>query len=215
MEYIDKLTAILKKLENEKDEIEKAGDIIASAVKDNRLVHYFGTEPRACALISEIFFNAGALAYIDPMLDPTLDPAHGAYRNEMALAVDGLAPCILDYYERVAVGDPIVLVGSCAGLPMFAQSLEWAKGHGLKTIAILCEGSCIKDETSADVLLTNGTEYEDNSAYTVSTAALLNMIIDSAKTKLPESAAWSGKRSVDLGKEENKINEMLFRIRHL
>lgn len=188
----------LKALENQADACRASRELIAKAIEEDRLIHIFGTEAKASALIAEVFFQPGFPIHIDPMLDPTLDIAHGAYRNQMALEVDNLAPCILDYYERVETGDPFILIGPDSKSKAFVQSLAWAKSKKLSTIAIT------DDCTVADV-----TMFIDPKAFTVTASVVLNMIL----ADMPEK--WTGDKAVDLEKNAEKIDRMLFRVRHL
>ncbi|MBQ8076600.1 MAG: SIS domain-containing protein [Oscillospiraceae bacterium] len=203
MEYLDRAIATLKALDAEEKHIQSAQKIISAAVKENRLIHIFGTDTRSSALISEVFFRAGMPITIDPMLDPTLDSAHGAYRNQMAWEVKNLAPCILDYYERVEEGDPFILIGSDETLPMFAQSLQWAKEKKLRIITISDNG------TDGEVSVST---HCGDDTYAIAVSAILNMMMDAG---LPEEKVWLGKRTVDLDRNTEKIDKMLFRIRHL
>ena len=201
MKYLELAIAVLKALEQEENNIEKARTIIMAAIREDRLVHIFGTDARSSAMISEVFFRPGMPVHIDPMYDPTLDPAHGAYRNEMALKVDNLAPCILDYYERVQDGDPIILIGADEKMPMFEQSLVWAKQHGLKVIAIAASFA------EADVSILT---HADDNTFMIAVSAILNMLMN-----VPPEYAWSGSQTVDLEASREKIDRMLFRVRHL
>ena len=200
--YLQKAAEALKALEGQEEDIRAAAGLVAQAVKEDRLVHLFGTEARATGIIADVFFQPGFPTHLDPMTDPTLDFAHGAYRNRMAVEVDNLAPCILDYYERVQEGDPIILIGSDASSKMFAQSLAWAKAKKLKVITV--SNSCVEADVCVEI---------DPSYFMITAAAVLNKILK--EIDLPEDLKWTGDRIVDLEKNEQKINNMLFRIRHL
>lgn len=193
-------------------EIERAGKLIASGIREDRLVHVFGSDMKTSALITEIFFRPGSLINIDPMLDPTLDIAHGAYRNAMCLDVENLAPCILDYYEYVEPGDCFIVMGSDPSLGMFRQSLEWAKKKGLKTIAIAFEGV---DKSDVDVFIPVKDKCIET--YTAQVSVILNLLMRQAASCLDDAdkGTWSGEWSVDLEGCREKIDKVLFRIRHI
>lgn len=215
--YLQTLSARLALLEEEADRIAAAADILSEAQKNDRLIHVFGTEPALAALVTEVFFRPGAPLHINPILDPALDPAHGAYRSAMCLSLDGLAPCILDYYEYVEPGDPILLLGSDPALPLFAGALQWAQAHGLQTIAVLC-GNERTPACGADVTLCSHASFAAvPPEHTILTAALLNLLVLETLSRMPDPQAcvWTGNHFVDLEKSRDAIDRLLFRIRHL
>lgn len=193
----------------ERDRILAAADILATAQRFDRLIHLFGTEPALAGLTSEVFFRPGSLTNMNPILDPVLDPAHGSYRSALCMFLDGLGPCVLDYYEYIEPGDPILLLGSDPSLPLFKQSLGWAKRHELSTIAVLSESN----NCDADVVLITGCN--DFSMHALLTGALLNAIMEEAAALLPEDAQWTGSYFVDAERERAKIDTKLERIKHL
>ena len=222
LDYIKKLAESTAKLEAQLDSVKKAAAILAQAQKEDRLIHVFGAETPASALIADIFFRPGAPVNIDPMVDPSLDIAHGAYRNAMCLELDGLAPCILDYYEYVKAGDPFLLLGSDAEALMFSQALEWAKKKGLVTIAVICGDS----DCEADVVLHHGEKADAfdtiggsavGGEQTALMSALLQMlrIETAALLDKPEEQLWQGGHLCDIGANQQNIDRLLYRIRHL
>lgn len=224
--YLQELASHLQLLDHEADGIAAAAAILAQAQNENRLIHVFGTEPATASLVTEIFFKPGVPMNINPILDPSLDPAHGAYRSAMCMELDNLSACILDYYEYVEAGEPIVLIGSNPKLPMFADALEWSKVKGLKTIAIVCADASYT-ACDADITLHTHGVYADTLAHvegvsaggeqTALTACLLNMLVIETLERLhqPAENVWSGEHTVDLQANATAINERLFRIRHL
>lgn len=225
-QYLETLSAHVLSLKQEARSLAAAADILAAAEASDRLIHVFGTEPAAASLITGLFFRPGALKQINPILDPSLDPAHGAYRSAMCLELDGLAPCILDYYEYVEAGEPILLLGSDPALPLFSQALVWAKRKGLRPIAVL-SGDSASTPCDADVVLHTHGSYADTlvqaggaaagGEQAVLMAALLHALIIETLERLSDPAAhvWSGTHFVDIAENQAEIDRLLFRIRHL
>ena len=211
--YLNELSSHISSLRQELGNINIAAGILADAQNNNRLIHVFGTEPTTSALITEVFFRPGMPMNINPILDPSLDIAHGAYRNAMCQDLDGLAPCILDYYEYVEAGEPILLLGSNPSLPMFAQALRWAKAKGLRTIAVLSGNGDY--HCDAEVVLYTHENTVNEQA--VLLAALMQLVMSVTVEKLSEceTQIWTGLHAVDLAANQNKIDSLLFRIRHL
>ncbi|MBQ6829968.1 MAG: SIS domain-containing protein [Clostridia bacterium] len=210
--YLNTLAERITALANEQSAVETAAALLTEAQTNNRLIHVFGTEPATASLMTEVFFRAGALTNINPILDPSLDPAHGAYRNEMCMQLEGLSPCILDYYEYVEAGEPMLLMGTDPAAPMFAEALAWAKNKGLKTIAFVCRGC----DCDADVVLHHGALQDSlGGEQSVLLCALLHAVNDKAAASLDDSHVWHGTHTVDLSANAARIDERLFRIRHL
>ena len=64
----------------------------------------------AADIEGEIFFRPGCFANVNPIYDPAFANSHGAYRSELCRPLDGLAVRILEYYEYVEPGDPLLLL---------------------------------------------------------------------------------------------------------
>ncbi len=201
-EYLKKIAEEIRLIEKQKNAIELAAKTLASAQEKNELIHVFGTDCVASAVISNIFFRKGSLTNINPIFDPTLDPAHGAWRNAMCMEFDGLAPCILDYYEYVNPGETMVLITSENDAIMFNQALSWAKEKNLKTIVI----AGLKCDCDADILVRCNTEMSVLSA-------VLKLLNDASVNLLSDkkNSVWDG----ELDSDKDKINDLLTRIRHL
>ncbi len=201
-EYLKKVAEEILLIEKQKNAIEVAAKMLASAQEKNELIHVFGTDCVASAVVSNIFFRKGSLININPIFDPTLEPAHGAWRNAMCMEFDGLAPCILDYYEYINHGECMVLIATENDTIMFNQALLWAKDKKLKTIVI--SGS--ECDCEADIIIRCNTEMS-----TISTT--LKLLNDAAVNLLSdkEKGVWSG----NLDSDKEKINTLLTRIRHL
>ncbi len=201
-EYLKKMAAEILLVEKQKTAIDLAAKMLASAQEKNELIHVFGTDCVASAVVSNIFFRKGSLTNINPVFDPTLDPAHGAWRNVMCMELDGLAPCILDYYEYINPGETMVLITSENDAVMFNQALSWAKEKSLKTI-VIADSKC---DCDADVLIRCNTEMSVLSAVLKSlNDASVNLLQDK------ENSVWKG----ELDSDKGKINDLLTRIRHL
>ncbi len=215
--YIQTLSSHLGQLDQQAEALAVAAGLLADAQQEGRLIHLFGTEPSLAALSAEFFFQPGALMNIDPILDPSLDPAHGAYRSAMCLKLEGLAPCILDYYESIEPGDPILLLGSDPSLPMFSEALRWSKRRGLSTIVVISRAADAPI-CRADVTLCTGATFDAGPPeHTILSAALLHLLLLEVQARLqdPQAHTWSGGRFVDLAKDRADIDRLLFRIRHL
>lgn len=209
-EYLDKLSAGISGLKQQSEKIDYAASILAGAAKYDRLIHLFGSEPESSALTASVFFQPGKPICIDPMLDPVLDPAHGSYRNAMCLKIPGIIPCILDYYEYVEKGDPIIIIGSDPTLTPFSEAIKWANEKRLSIITVSC--TAVVD---VGVSLETGSDSYCDGTYTAMASTLLELLSIRTASLLAEELLWEGDRFVNLERDKEKIDKMLFRVRHL
>ncbi len=209
-EYLENLGNRIMELESQASTVDKAVDILEKAVSESKLIHIFGTDMESASLIASVFFKPGTLINMNPMLDPVIDIAHGAYRNSMMLEVKDLMPCILDYYETVDEGDPIIILGSDPGVRAFREALCWARKKGLEVITITCT-----HPEGVEVSLVTGDESFSGGTYMALASTLLQLVVRKTGEKVGLENIWDGCYFVDLEKSREKIDRELFLVRHL
>jgi|GEM_PF-2263840 len=223
--YLGVLSEYLQSLEDESDPINAAAEILAGAVREDRLIHVFGTDPYSASSSDEFFFKAGGLVNVSPIYDPTFSFAHGASRAGMCQALNGLSPAILDYYEYIEQGDPIVVIGSDPQNIVFLQALARAREKGLKLIAIAPfdrgEGGRLDADAAistrapeVDTLLSASGVLTGGVA-TALASAVINMIVAATLEKIENPTVWSGKRLADCDANEALIAKYIHRVKHL
>jgi len=239
--YIKGLKACLDKTERElSGKIDAAAEIIADAASEGRLVHVFGTEAHTAALAGELFFRGVGFACINPLFDPAIDLSHGAYRSELCRNMAGLAPCIMDYYENIEPGDPIILISGDPEGVFFMEAVNRAVEKGLRIIAIVpCGGPDGGVETGvggeagvggdlcdeagvggaldkADVVLEFHAAEGFGGANTVCMATILNCIAIRALEKAGVAVdIWRGGRYVKPEDNRELIEKYINRVKHL
>ncbi|NLY18148.1 MAG: SIS domain-containing protein, partial [Clostridiaceae bacterium] len=124
--YIKLLSVYLNKLKIEESNLNAAAKLMADAIKNDRLIHIFGTDPHSASIGDEMFCKGGGLVNINPFYDPAFSLAHGGYRCSLCQTLDGLAPVIMEYYENVRVGDPIIIIGSRPDKLILTQAVDKA-----------------------------------------------------------------------------------------
>ncbi len=213
IEYFGRLASAVKALENQAEAIEKASDILAKAAERDSLIHIFGLDARAADIEGELFFRAGSFACIDPIYDPAFSNSHGAYRSELCRSLDGLAPCILEYYEHIEAGDPLLLLTFDPDSDAFAQAAQWAKERGLLVLAVIPDLPKSADTAGAlDVSVCFGSS---EGAESVCMTAALDAIMARAVNKAADAPVWQGSFFPDLDTSRNMIDDYLWRVRHL
>jgi uncharacterized phosphosugar-binding protein len=127
--------AFKKILENEETSIDCATDLMVQSIKKDQLIHIFGTGGHSTMGATEMFWRAGCLAAINPLLDPCLLPGMGAKRSNWMERTEGLAPTILSAYE-VKEGETIIIVNAYGINPVTIDAALESKKRGLNTIGI-------------------------------------------------------------------------------
>jgi len=127
--------AFKKILKNEEVSIDRATDLIVQSIKKDQLIHIFGTGGHSTMGATEMFWRAGCLAVVNPLLDPCLLPGMGAKHSNWMERTEGLAPTILSAYE-VKKGETIIIVNAYGINPMTIDAALESKKRGLNTIGI-------------------------------------------------------------------------------
>ena len=112
-EYMQKLTDLLQVVhDTNKDEIKKLARVFADCIKNDKMIHTFGTGHSHMIGI-ELFARAGGLGNVDAILDPDSLTAFGAQRSGAVEKLPGLSDIIYDNY-KIEKGD-IMIISSNSG----------------------------------------------------------------------------------------------------
>lgn len=209
--HFKRMAVALEALERESENVEAAAEILAEAARRDTLIHVFGVDARAADIQGELFFRPGGLACVNPLYDPAFSNAHGAYRSELCRPLNGLTPKILEYYEYIDSGDPLVLLAFDADSIAFSQAAAWAKEHGLGLVGIIPE--LPRDKATADLLdaaICFGREHG-----TLLMTAALDALMARAVELVPGAAAWKGDFFPDMKDCRAVVDKYLWRVRHL
>lgn len=162
--YIEKIEEIITRVkETQMEAIDEASGLVKEAVKNDRLVHIFGCG-HSQMYAEEIFYRAGGLVAVNPILEPALSLRPEATKSTWFERLDGYAKKILDS-EETAEGDVIIIASTSGRNAVPIEMALEAKAKGLKVIA-LTSSEFTNDVTSrhesgkklidiADVILDN------------------------------------------------------------
>ena len=201
----------LSDLDKQSETIDAAARILAEAARRGTLIHVFGVDARAADIEGEIFFRPGCFANVNPIYDPAFANSHGAYRSELCRPLDGLAVRILEYYEYVEPGDPLLLLSLDADSTALRQAAEWAKEHELRVVAILPDKP-VRERTAA---LFDKAIYCGDSFGTLLMTAALDDLMARAVALVPEVDVWTGNIFPSMETCAPMIERYLWRVRHL
>jgi uncharacterized phosphosugar-binding protein len=127
--------AIKKILETEEGSIDRAAELVSASIQRDQLVHIIGTGGHSQMGAMEMFWRAGCLAPINPLLDPSLLPSMGAKHSNWMERTEGLASSILSAYE-VAAGETIIIVNAYGINPVTIDTALDCRKRGLNTIGV-------------------------------------------------------------------------------
>lgn len=112
----------------------RAAQLVADCVSHGGLVHVFGSG-HSHLLAEEVFFRAGGLLDIDPVLESALMLHEGALKSTRMERLPGYAAIIADDRE-IRPGDVLIVISNSGRNAVPVELAEIAKGRGVPVIAI-------------------------------------------------------------------------------
>jgi len=138
--FTDKVLKLIKEIDiAEFKNIEKAGQLVYKAMKEDKLLHVFSTG-HSHMVAEEMFYRAGGLIQINPMLEPFLMQHEGAYRSTMFERLSGVSEILFDC-ANIKPGDPIMIISNSGINPVPVEMAEIAKERGHQVIVMTSIGS--------------------------------------------------------------------------
>lgn len=134
--YINEIKRIIAEVEkNQKDAMENAAKAIADALSGTGYVFTFGTG-HSHILAEEIFYRAGGLAKVYPILEDALMLHRGAARSSQLERASGLAKPILDDIDAVKDGGVMFLFSNSGCNTVAVDMAIEAKNRGIVTVCL-------------------------------------------------------------------------------
>ena len=144
--YGSVLTLLAEISENERENIARAGGMLADTLERSGLIHVFGCG-HSHMVAEELFYRAGGLAAISPLFEQSTMLHDGAYKSSHIERMSGYAPDMVKRYP-VQSGDTFIVVSS-SGINSFPiETAEAARAQGACVIGIT--SSHYNDEKSRD-----------------------------------------------------------------
>ncbi len=99
MRFFDKFSSIISRIEEEQESsIQRAADKMKQAIEEDRLIYIFGGGGHTCLVMQELFWRAGGLANLCPMIDFAIHPATPAYLYLGHERMHGVGDHLVRYY---------------------------------------------------------------------------------------------------------------------
>ncbi len=134
--YLEKTVALLRKIEIEqKENLRQAASLMADAIADDRLIHVYGGGGHTTLVMGEMFFRAGGLANINPIMETGLSVFNQALKYLELERCVNYGSSIVKYY-RLAPGDLLLIFHNIGINPATIDAAIEAKQAGAKIIAV-------------------------------------------------------------------------------
>lgn len=134
--YLETAAALVGRLATDAawPSIDAAAEVLAATLGRCGTVHAFGTG-HSHMLAEELYYRAGGLVAVRPILFEGLMLHTGATRSTELERLPGLAKILLDDHG-VAEGDALVVASNSGGNAVSCELAEAARGRGVAVIAI-------------------------------------------------------------------------------
>lgn len=135
IDYIDGLKNILSRIADEQAEnIRRAGKIVADSIAGGGVIHTFGTG-HSHIIAEDVFFRAGGIAAINPILDERFIFLKGALESTRAERESGIASRLINL-EDVRPEDAAVIISNSGRNAAPVEMALEMKDRGVSVIAI-------------------------------------------------------------------------------
>ena len=134
--YLEATVALMRKIEAEqRDNIEKAADLLVGAIAADRLIHVYGGGGHTTLVMGEMFFRAGGLANINPLMETGLSVFNQALKYLELERCVNYGRSIVKYYQ-LQPDDVLVIFHNIGINPATIDAALEAKEQGAKIIAV-------------------------------------------------------------------------------
>lgn len=134
--YHEIVVEILERVEREQiGNIVKAAELIADSISEDKLIHVYAGGGHTWIPVAEVFYRAGGLACINPLMDYGISPFNQALHYMPFERLPGYGRAVIDYYNPQR-GEVIIIVHNIGVNPATIDAAIACKERGLKIIAI-------------------------------------------------------------------------------
>ena len=135
VEYFENLNKIIARIATEQiDNIEKAARAVADTLENGGRIHTFGTG-HSHMLAEEIFYRAGGLVNVNPILETGLMLHESASKSTVLERLEGYGEILMDDHD-VKKGDLLFLFSNSGRNGVAIDLALIAKEKGIKTVVI-------------------------------------------------------------------------------
>lgn len=134
-EYIEKVQSIIEKIKNDgADNIENTAEVFKKALKNGNNIYLFGTG-HSHMLAEELFYRAGGLVKIHPILNEPLMLHQSAFDSTEKERQEGLAESLFEEYG-IKKDDVIVIISNSGRNGVIVDMALICKERGVTVVAL-------------------------------------------------------------------------------
>lgn len=134
--YWDIIKENIEKVNSEQTEnIKKAAGLMADAIAENKLISVYGGGGHTTLCMGEMFFRAGGLANINPIMETGLSVFNQALKYLEFERTVNYGAAIIKYYD-LKKDDLLIIFHNIGINPATIDAAEEAKKRGVKIIAV-------------------------------------------------------------------------------
>ena len=134
--YIEAAIANIRKVADEQAEnIQKAGRLMADAIAADRLINVYAGGGHTTLAMGEMFFRAGGLANVNPMMETALSVFNQALKYLALERTVNFGASIVKYYDPQP-GDVVLFFHNIGINPATIDAAEECRKRGCKIIAV-------------------------------------------------------------------------------
>ena len=134
--YYSQIIANLEKVNaTQEANLDAAAALMADAIENDRLIHVFGGGGHTTLPVGEMFFRAGGLANIDPVMEPALSVFNQALKYLELERTVNFGASIVKYYN-LKKDDLLIIFHNIGINPATIDAAMEAKKAGAKIIAV-------------------------------------------------------------------------------
>lgn len=134
--YFEKLMDNFRKVnETQENNIKKAAELMCNAIADDRLISVYGGGGHTTLCMGEMFFRAGGLSNINPIMETGLSVFNQALKYLELERTVNYGRAIMKYYD-LKKDDVLIIFHNIGINPATIDAAEEAKNRGVRIIAV-------------------------------------------------------------------------------
>lgn len=134
--YFERIVSNLQQVnETQAENIRKAGSLMADAIEQDRLIHVYGGGGHTTLCMGEMFFRAGGLSNINPIMETGLSVFNQALKYLELERTVNYGSAIMKY-ANLQEGDLLIIFHNIGINPATIDAAMEAKKAGAKIIAV-------------------------------------------------------------------------------
>ncbi|MDX8360826.1 SIS domain-containing protein [Cytobacillus sp. IB215316] len=134
IQYLDEVERLLNKVKSNEQTLTNAASILANTLEKEGIIHIFGCG-HSHIISEEIFYRAGGLACVNPILIEDLMLFKGPVRSSMLERVNNFIEVNLEKYQ-IQENDVFIVVSTSGINPVPIDAALYAKSKGAQVIAL-------------------------------------------------------------------------------